>query len=141
VDRAQELAFELMKTTPEGQRAPMLCLIGWLDWLKGKASFAARYFKLALDDVPVSGSRNCSPNSSTADSSPTSPGTRPPPTPRPHGPKQPPGRTPHRGPATPAPWSRPWVVAAGGLPRCAPPAAGNAARAKPLCQPTRRNHG
>lgn len=52
VDRAQELAFELMKTTPEGQRAPMLCLIGWLDWLKGKSSFAARYLKLATDDVP-----------------------------------------------------------------------------------------
>ena len=52
VDRAQQLAFELMKSTPEGQRAPLLCLIGWLDWLKGKASFAARYFKLAQDDVP-----------------------------------------------------------------------------------------
>jgi hypothetical protein len=52
VDTAQELAFELMKTTPAGQRAPMLCLIGWLEWLKGKSSFAARYFKLAMDDVP-----------------------------------------------------------------------------------------
>jgi hypothetical protein len=51
VDRAQELSFELMKTTPEGQRAPLLSLIGWLEWLKGKASFAARYFKLAMDDV------------------------------------------------------------------------------------------
>lgn len=51
VDTAQEVAFELIKTTPEGQRAPMLCLIGWLEWLKGKSSFAARYFKLALDDV------------------------------------------------------------------------------------------
>ncbi|MEV8150548.1 DUF4192 domain-containing protein [Arthrobacter sp. NPDC080073] len=51
VDRAQEIAFELMKATPEGQRAPMLCLIGWLEWLKGKSSFAARYFKLAMDDV------------------------------------------------------------------------------------------
>jgi hypothetical protein len=48
---AQELAFELMKTTPEGQRAPMLSLIGWLEWLKGKSSFAARYFKLAMEDV------------------------------------------------------------------------------------------
>ena len=51
VDTAQEVAFELMKATPEGQRAPMLCLIGWLEWLKGKSSFAARYFKLALEDV------------------------------------------------------------------------------------------
>jgi hypothetical protein len=51
VDTAQEVAFELMKATPEGQRAPMLCLIGWLEWLKGKSSFAARYFKLALDDA------------------------------------------------------------------------------------------
>jgi hypothetical protein len=51
VDTAQEVAFELMKSTPEGQRAPMLCLIGWLEWLKGKSSFAARYFKLALEDV------------------------------------------------------------------------------------------
>ncbi|WP_285320715.1 DUF4192 domain-containing protein [Pseudarthrobacter sp. lyk4-40-TYG-27] len=51
VDTAQEVAFELMKATPEGQRAPMLCLIGWLEWLKGQSSFAARYFKLALEDV------------------------------------------------------------------------------------------
>ncbi len=51
VDTAQEVAFELMKATPEGQRAPMLCLIGWLEWLKGRSSFAARYFKLALEDV------------------------------------------------------------------------------------------
>lgn len=51
VDTAQEVAFELMKSTPEGQRAPMLCLIGWLEWLKGKSSFAARYFKLALEDT------------------------------------------------------------------------------------------
>jgi hypothetical protein len=51
VDTAQEVAFELMKATPEGQRAPMLCLIGWLEWLKGKSSFAARYFKLASEDV------------------------------------------------------------------------------------------
>jgi hypothetical protein len=51
VDTAQEVAFELMKATPQGQRAPMLCLIGWLEWLKGKPSFAARYFKLALEDV------------------------------------------------------------------------------------------
>jgi hypothetical protein len=51
VDTAQEVAFELMKATPEGQRAPMLCMIGWLEWLKGKSSFAARYFKLALEDV------------------------------------------------------------------------------------------
>lgn len=29
----------------------MLCLIGWLEWLKGKSSFAAQYFKLALEDV------------------------------------------------------------------------------------------
>lgn len=50
VDTAQEVAFELMKATPEGHRAPMLCLIGWLEWLKGKSSFAARYFKLALED-------------------------------------------------------------------------------------------
>ena len=51
VDTAQEVAFELMKATPEGQRAPMLCLMGWLEWLRGKSSFAARYFKLALEDV------------------------------------------------------------------------------------------
>ncbi|MFE4080445.1 DUF4192 domain-containing protein [Paenarthrobacter sp. YIM B13468] len=51
VDTAQELVFELMKVTPEGQRAPMLSVIGWTEWLKGKSSFAGRYFKLALEDV------------------------------------------------------------------------------------------
>ncbi|WP_224049639.1 DUF4192 family protein [Arthrobacter sp. NicSoilB4] len=51
VDTAQEVAFELMKAAPEGKRAPMLCLIGWLEWLKGKSRFAARYLKLALEDT------------------------------------------------------------------------------------------
>ena len=59
VDTAQEVAFELMKATPEGQRAPMLCLIGWLEWLKGKATFAARYFNWPPMTWRTSGSRSC----------------------------------------------------------------------------------
>ncbi|GGJ41752.1 DUF4192 family protein [Paenarthrobacter histidinolovorans] len=52
VDRAEGLAFELMKVVPEGQRAPMLTLMGWLQWLKGSGTHSARYLKLAAEDVP-----------------------------------------------------------------------------------------
>lgn len=53
VDRAEAIAFELMKTVPAGQRAPMLALMGWLEWLKGRGSQADRYLKLATEDVPA----------------------------------------------------------------------------------------
>lgn len=52
VDRAQAIAFELMKAVPVGQRAPMLCLMGWVEWLKGHGTRADRYLKLATEDVP-----------------------------------------------------------------------------------------
>ena len=52
VDHAQAIAFELMKVVPEGQRAPMLTLMGWLEWLKGHGTQADRYLKLATEDVP-----------------------------------------------------------------------------------------
>ncbi|MEW1812521.1 DUF4192 family protein [Pseudarthrobacter phenanthrenivorans] len=51
IDRAEALAFELMKVVPAGQRAPMLTLMGWLQWLKGRGSQADRYLKLAAEDV------------------------------------------------------------------------------------------
>ncbi|MFJ6310604.1 DUF4192 family protein [Pseudarthrobacter oxydans] len=51
VDRAEAVAFELMKVVPAGQRAPMLTLMGWLEWLKGHGSQADRYLKLAAEDV------------------------------------------------------------------------------------------
>ncbi|MFK0003132.1 DUF4192 domain-containing protein [Paenarthrobacter sp. NPDC090522] len=52
VDHAEAIAFELMKAVPEGQRAPMLTLMGWLQWLKGSGTHAERYLKLAVEDVP-----------------------------------------------------------------------------------------
>lgn len=52
VDRAEAMAFELMKLVPEGQRAPMLTLMGWLQWLKGSGTHADRYLKLAAEDAP-----------------------------------------------------------------------------------------
>jgi hypothetical protein len=51
VDRAEAVAFELMKVVPAGQRAPMLTLMGWLQWLKGSGTQADRYLKLAVEDV------------------------------------------------------------------------------------------
>jgi hypothetical protein len=51
VDRAEAVAFELMKAVPAGQRAPMLTLMGWLQWLKGRGSQAHRYLKLAAEDI------------------------------------------------------------------------------------------
>lgn len=53
VDRAEAIAFEIMKAVPEGQRAPMLTLMGWLEWFKGHGTQADRYLKLAAEDVPA----------------------------------------------------------------------------------------
>ena len=52
VDRAQETARDLIDAAPEGYRAPLLTLIGWLAYLKGQSSVAADHFKLARADTP-----------------------------------------------------------------------------------------
>ncbi|WP_285245315.1 DUF4192 domain-containing protein [Pseudarthrobacter sp. fls2-241-R2A-127] len=52
VDRAQDTARDLIDAAPEGYRAPLLTLIGWLAYLKGQSSVAADHFKLALSDTP-----------------------------------------------------------------------------------------
>jgi hypothetical protein len=52
VDRAQQLARDLMETAPDGFRAPLLTLIGWLSYLKGQSSVAAEHFTLAIEDSP-----------------------------------------------------------------------------------------
>jgi hypothetical protein len=52
VDRAQQLARALMETAPEGHRAPLLTLIGWLSYLKGQPSVAAEHFNRAIEDTP-----------------------------------------------------------------------------------------
>lgn len=52
VDRAQETARDLIDAAPEGYRAPLLTLIGWLTYLKGQSSVAGDHFRLALADTP-----------------------------------------------------------------------------------------
>lgn len=52
VDRGQETARDLIDAAPEGYRAPLLTLIGWLAYLKGQSSVAGDHFKLALTDTP-----------------------------------------------------------------------------------------
>lgn len=52
IERAEAMAFELMKAVPTGQRAPMMTLMGWLEWLKGSGTQADRYLKHAANDVP-----------------------------------------------------------------------------------------
>jgi hypothetical protein len=52
VDTAQDTARALITAAPEGSRAPMLCLIGWLEYLKGRASVAMEHFDLAAADTP-----------------------------------------------------------------------------------------
>jgi hypothetical protein len=52
VDRAQETARALIDAAPEGYRAPLLTVIGWLAYLKGQSSIAANHFELALADAP-----------------------------------------------------------------------------------------
>jgi hypothetical protein len=52
VDRAEETARVLIDAAPEGYRAPLLTLIGWLAYLKGQSSTAANHFDLAIADTP-----------------------------------------------------------------------------------------
>lgn len=52
VDKAQERARELIGLTPEGYRAPLLTLIGWIEFLKGRSSSAADHFEQAVADRP-----------------------------------------------------------------------------------------
>ncbi len=52
VDRAEEAARELITAAPETYRAPLLTVIGWLYYLKGQSSVAAKHFTAALEDVP-----------------------------------------------------------------------------------------
>lgn len=52
VDRAQETARDLIENAPEGYRAPLLTLIGWLAYLKGQSSVAAEHFTTAIADKP-----------------------------------------------------------------------------------------
>jgi hypothetical protein len=52
VDRAQETARLLIDAAPEGYRAPLLTLIGWLAYLKGQSSIAADHFAAAVADTP-----------------------------------------------------------------------------------------
>ncbi len=52
VDRAQDLGHRLLSETPDGYRAPLLFMIGWLHWYKGSSSDAIHYLSLATADVP-----------------------------------------------------------------------------------------
>ncbi|WP_028275345.1 DUF4192 domain-containing protein [Arthrobacter sp. I3] len=52
VDRAQDAARLLIDAAPEGYRAPLLTLFGWLSYLKGQSSVAAEHFILAIEDTP-----------------------------------------------------------------------------------------
>ena len=52
VDKAQERARELINAAPGGYRAPLLTMIGWTDYLKGRASSAANHFTQATADSP-----------------------------------------------------------------------------------------
>lgn len=52
VDTAQDTARALITAAPEGYRAPMLCMIGWLEYLKGRSSVAVEHFDLAAADTP-----------------------------------------------------------------------------------------
>jgi hypothetical protein len=52
VDRAQDAARLLIDAAPEGYRAPLLTLIGWLAYLKGQSSVAGDHFTLAIADTP-----------------------------------------------------------------------------------------
>lgn len=58
VDRAQQLAQALMETAPEGFRAPLLTLIGWLSYLKGQSSVAGIISPSQSRTHPATGSPN-----------------------------------------------------------------------------------
>ncbi len=51
IEHAEAILFEVMKAVPAGQRAPMLTMMGWIQWLKGRATQGTRYLTQALQDV------------------------------------------------------------------------------------------
>ncbi|MFM9431962.1 DUF4192 family protein [Arthrobacter sp. MP_2.3] len=51
IDYAEAILFELMKAVPAGQRAPMLTMMGWIQWLKGRTTQGTRYLRQAIEDV------------------------------------------------------------------------------------------
>jgi hypothetical protein len=52
VDKAEEAARTLITAAPEGYRAPLLTLIGWIGYLKGQSTVAAAHLAAALEDLP-----------------------------------------------------------------------------------------
>lgn len=52
VDQMEALCLHLLHFAPGGYRANLLSCLGWLQWYKGRASYAAAYLDLALKAEP-----------------------------------------------------------------------------------------
>ncbi len=52
LDRAEPLLLFLAGSTESADKAPVLCLLGWIQWCKGRGSWAGHYFQACLSHQP-----------------------------------------------------------------------------------------
>lgn len=50
--QAEALLHFLAGATNESDKAPVLCLLGWIEWCKGRGTWAGKYFQLCLQIQP-----------------------------------------------------------------------------------------
>ena len=52
IRRAETILNQLVTAAPDGFRAPMLTLLGWIEFYRGSSTLAGEFFDLALKDTP-----------------------------------------------------------------------------------------
>ncbi|WP_207346396.1 DUF4192 domain-containing protein [Arthrobacter sp. E3] len=52
LDRAEPLLLFLAGSTDSADKAPVLCLLGWIQWCKGRGTWAGHYFQACLRHQP-----------------------------------------------------------------------------------------
>lgn len=52
LDRGEPLLQFLARSTEGADRAPVLCILGWIQWCKGRGTWAGHYFAASLESEP-----------------------------------------------------------------------------------------
>lgn len=52
LDRAEELLLFLARSVEGAGKAPVLCMLGWIHWCRGRGTWAGSYFQAAQESVP-----------------------------------------------------------------------------------------
>ncbi|MHA7176113.1 DUF4192 domain-containing protein [Arthrobacter sp. Sr24] len=52
LDRAEPFLQFLAQSTNSADKAPVLCILGWIQWCKGRGSWAGQYFMACMDYQP-----------------------------------------------------------------------------------------